>query len=180
MGRYRSYTPVSSHLDQLPVVAALERHPETDTIMSNISPVYSGKEFTQRVAASVNIASVITKDRHSKVTPEELSRKLGIGLETAKRTVEVTTQYGVRTALHPLHKRYRVDHLHLNRHRLNSQWYSDTLFSKVQSLRGMKCAQVYTDGKFTRVYPMESRKQVGQTLTDITDDIGVPDMLIVA
>ena len=39
--------------------------------------------------------SVLTMDRHSKVGPEELSRKWNIGLQTAKDTLEVTTQHGI-------------------------------------------------------------------------------------
>jgi hypothetical protein len=40
-------------------------------------------------------ASVLTSDRHSKVGPEELSKKWNIGLETVKATLGVTTQHGV-------------------------------------------------------------------------------------
>jgi hypothetical protein len=34
-------------------------------------------------------------DRHSKVSPEELSRKWNIGLEMAKATLGMMTQHGV-------------------------------------------------------------------------------------
>jgi hypothetical protein len=56
-----------------------------------------------------------------------------IGLKTAKRTLQVTMQqHGVRTAVHPLHRRqYCVDHLHLNRRCLDGDWFTDTSFSKV-------------------------------------------------
>ena len=95
----------------------------------------------------------------------------------AKRALQVTTQRGIRTALHPLHRRYRVDHLHLNRRRLNGDWYTDTLFSKVKSLQGNTCAQVYTNGCFTTVHPMTSKSRVGDTLTEFSDDTGIPDTL---
>lgn len=80
------------------------------------------------------LAAAITGDRHTKVNPENLARLWNIGIETAKRALQVTTQQGLRTALHPLHCRYRVDHLHLNRRRLNGDWFTDTLFSKIISL----------------------------------------------
>ena len=41
------------------------------------------------------VHGVITNERHSKVTPEELSRKWSIGLQTAKETLKVTTQKGI-------------------------------------------------------------------------------------
>jgi hypothetical protein len=47
-------------------------------------------------------SGVLTTDRHSKVGPEELSRKWNIGLQTAKDTLDATTQHGVRTAVHPM------------------------------------------------------------------------------
>jgi hypothetical protein len=40
-------------------------------------------------------ASVLTSDRHSKVGPEELSRKWNIGLEKVKATLDMTMQHGV-------------------------------------------------------------------------------------
>jgi hypothetical protein len=46
-------------------------------------------------AIEKQMASVLTLDRHSKVGPEELSRKWNIGLEMAKATLNVMTQHGV-------------------------------------------------------------------------------------
>ena len=100
-----------------------------------------------------NISATITSERHSSVNFENLSRMWNIGLETAKRTLQVTTQRGVRTAVHPLHRRYRVDHLHLN-----GDWSTDTLFSKVISIHGNNCAQeVFTNGNFTTMHPLVSK-----------------------
>jgi Reverse transcriptase (RNA-dependent DNA polymerase) len=125
-----------------------------------------------------NLAATITGERHSILTPENLARKWNIGLDTAKKTLQVTTQRGVRTAIHPLHRRYRVDHLHLNRRRLNGDWFSDTLFSKVISLQGNLCAQVFTNGNFTTVHPLSSKLKVSQALTEFSDDVGIPDSLM--
>ncbi len=127
---------------------------------------------------SAGIGAILTSERHSSVTFENLSRKWNIGLETAKRTLQVTTQQGVRTAVHPLHRRYRVDHLHLNRRRLNGDWFTDTLFSKVVSLQGNTCAQVFTNGSFTTVHPLSSKAKVAQALTEFADDVGIPDTLL--
>ena len=101
------------------------------------------------------IAFIGAKDRHSQVTAEIVARKFRCGLEMAKRALQTTTQRGVRQALHPLHRRYRVNHLDLHRLRL---FHMDTLHSRVQSLGGYKCAQLITNGSFTKVYPMESKE----------------------
>ena len=165
---------------------------------------FNPKDFTERLIAAVNIAttyrddidllnderrrvrddiklrasSVITNDRHSIATPEDLARLWNIGIQTAKDTVRVTTQKGIRTAIHPMTRRVRVDHLHLHRQRLRGTWYADTLLSKVKSKLGNTCANVYTQGKFTRVVPMVSRKDAGKSLLEFTDDVGIPDRLV--
>ena len=124
------------------------------------------------------ISATITSERHSSVNFENLSRMWNIGLETVKRTLQVTTQHGVRTAVYPLHRRYRVDHLYLNRRRLNGDWFTNTLFSKVISIQGNTCAQVFTNGNFTTVHPLVSKGKVAQALTEFADDVGIPDMLL--
>ncbi len=77
------------------------------------------------------ISATFTSERHSSETLKNLSSKWNIGLETAKQTLQVTTQQGIRTAVHPLHKRYRVDNLHLNRRRLNGDWFTDSGFRRL-------------------------------------------------
>jgi hypothetical protein len=79
-----------------------------------------------------------------------------------KSTLQVTTQQGVRTAVHPLHRQYRVDHLHLNRRRLNGDWFTDTLFSKVTSLQGNTSAQIFTKGNFTTVHLLNSKARLNR------------------
>jgi hypothetical protein len=120
-----------------------------------------------------------TQRRHSIVNAEELSRKWGIGLETAKKTLKVTTQYGIRHAIHPLRRRYRTDHLSLRYRRLKSTFYTDTLFSKVKSIKGNKCAQIYCGGNYVKILPMVSKSQVGTSLQEFADDVGVMDQLVV-
>ena len=77
-----------------------------------------------------------------------------------------------------MHRHYRVDHLHLNRRRLNGDWFTDTLFSKDISIQGNNCAQVFTNGNFTTVHPLVSKGKVAQALTEFADDVGIPDTLL--
>jgi len=111
--------------------AQVEMYGKIEHELGKISPVHNVKSFCTRIISSVRIATtyredidqqddkrkaggVITNDRHSKVTPEELARKWNIGLDTAKKTLDVTTQEGIRTAVHPMTRRLRVDHLNLH------------------------------------------------------------------
>jgi hypothetical protein len=170
-------------------------HGETDAELGKISRVYDEKEFRDGLISAVQIVTtyqedvdeikykervhgVITNDRHSKVTPEELSRKWNIGLQTVKDTLKVTTQKGIRTAIHPMSQRVRVDHLHLHWQRLRGTWYTDMLLSKVKSKLGNTCVNVYSQGKFTRAIPMTSRQDAGKSLIEFTDDVGIPERLV--
>ena len=163
--------------------------------LTKIATVFNDRTFCRRLIGAVNIAttirddidgwederrvqSIITNYRHSNIGPDELSRKWNIGLQTAKDTLAATTQHGVRTAVHPMSRRLRVDHLHLQRPLLRGTWYADTLLSKVKSIRGNTCANVFTQGRFTKVVPMKSRSDAGQSLVDFTDDVGIPERLV--
>ena len=39
------------------------------------------------------------------ITPEHIARMHNVGLDKAKQMLRVTTQKGIRTAVHPIHKR---------------------------------------------------------------------------
>lgn len=50
--------------------------------------------------------------------------------------------------------------------------------SKVKSKLGNTCTNVYTQGKFTQVIPMMSRKDARESLIEFTDDVRVLERLI--
>ena len=68
--------------------------------------------------------------------------------------------------------------MNLHQQQLKGMWFTDTLLSKVKSKLGNMCANVYTQGKFTHVIPMMSRKDAGKSLIDFTDYVGIPERLI--
>jgi transposase len=56
------------------------------------------------------MAAVDTRERHVvTLSAKEVSRKFGVGIETARNTLKATTQYGIRHAMHPLLRQYRTD-----------------------------------------------------------------------
>ena len=73
-----------------------------------------------------------------------------------------------------------IYHLNLHRRRLLDVFYMDTLFSKVKSLSGFTCAQLITNGSFTRVYPIESKasSNIATVLQEFIDDVGMPEILV--
>jgi hypothetical protein len=167
----------------------ISNHDTTEAEESDLS-VFDQTTMVTRMIKAVNVATacrdpgivgyVGAKDRHSRVTPETVARMFRCGLETAQNTSKTTTQRGVRQAIHPLHRRYRVNHLDLHRRRLHDTFFMDTLHSRVTSLGGYKCAQLITNGSFTRVYPLESKESsnIASALGEFVDDVGIPDKLI--
>ena len=128
---------------------------------------------------SAGRGATFTSKRHLSVTFENRSQKRSFGLETAKRTLLVTMQQGVRTAVHPLHRQYWVDHLYLNRGRLNGVCLTYTLCSKVTFIQGNPCAQIFTTAISPQpVHPLNSKARVAQALTEFTHDVGIPDTLL--
>ena len=130
----RTIRSLTSGVSKL-MIHSMMMHPEycgeTDITLSLISEVYDAQNFCERLISSVNItmayhddldaweehqkvSSVISNDRHSRVTPKEVTRKWSKGLETAKNTLSVMIQYGICMAVHPMMHCLRVDHLHLH------------------------------------------------------------------
>ena len=130
-----------------------------------------------QVEKVAQVSAVAMKGRHSQVTPERVSHIFGCGLETAKETIRVTTQYGVRHAVHPLRRRYRTDLMSLNYRRLRTHMYTDTMHFKTKSLAQNTCAQVFTTRAWVGVYPMKGEGEAGDSLRLLAEDVGVPNNL---
>jgi hypothetical protein len=91
-----------------------------------------------------HIAGVKTANRKGTVTAEELSRRWRCGLETAKRTIEKTTQRAVRDFTDSRGmRRLKPTAYQLKYPRLRAEFYTDTYFGPCTSLEGNKCCQIY-------------------------------------
>ena len=123
------------------------------------------------------IAQIHTSKRHHGVNADLLSLKWGIGFEKTKNTIKHTTQMNVRSALLPLTRRYRTDLLSQRLKRLNTRFYTDTMFSKIgTSLRGNTCSQIFTDGNGSVfAYPMRSKVQAGDKLLSLIQQVSIPN-----
>jgi len=122
---------------------------------------------------------MVSTERHSKATPERVAKLFGVGQSKAKRMLRVTTQRGVRTAVHPLTRRYRTDHIHLHRRDLAGRWFMDHMVASRRSIRQNTGAFVVSNGPFTEAYPTPSKNQhdAAESLRTFCDDVGVPIQL---
>ena len=84
-------------------------------------------------------------DKKSIKHAEQLVNKWHVGLDTAKRTVKVTTQKGVKQALHLISRRYRTKQTQMRYNSLNSRFYSDAMIADCKSLNQNKYAQFFSN-----------------------------------
>ena len=114
----------------------------------------------------------------NELTPAVLSQRWHIGVAKAAKTLDVTTQAGVRHVYAPGERKLRQRILHLKFPTLRGTWYTDTLFTKFHSARKFTCVQVFTNGYgFDRVYPMTSKSEAHKALMTFIQDVGIPQDL---
>jgi hypothetical protein len=112
------------------------------------------------------VSTAASKTRHSTISPELLARRWGCGQKTAERALKVTTQKGIRSTVHPLHRRYSTKQQQLKYNRLNTTFYADTLFASQKSLRGYTMSNLFINHKqFMHIAHMDKKSQAELTLT---------------
>lgn len=137
--------------------------------------------FGEDLKATRHISSVRMKQRLPRVSAETLAKRWNIGLSKAQRTLEATTQSGVRTVLHPtLSRRFRTNDRQLRYRRLAHNMFTDTLeASKTSWFRKNKYAQVFvTSFGWTRVFPMQKKSEAHHGLDLLAQRDGVPPTII--
>jgi hypothetical protein len=125
-------------------------------------------------------SAVVRTGISSEISPEMVAKRWHVGLSAATRTLQVTTQLGVRTLKHPAQRRFRTAMPHLRYPRLKGTYYADTLFFSTKSARGFKCAHLIGNGLgFTRFTPMELKADAYLSLTNFIKEDGIMENLVV-
>jgi hypothetical protein len=147
-------------------------------LIASISTALTDETLLPRIVANVHIAETISENRHSDISPESLSAKWRIGLNTARDTLKVTTQQGIRQAVRPITRRYRTDTMSLKMRRIRATVYSDTGFISTKSLRQNTCYQGFSCENFIHIVPMKKQTEAGDALMDFAHDVGAPAEII--
>ncbi len=134
------------------------------------------------VVSSVN-ASLSGRVRLRKAEPIDfmtLAARWMIALERAKKTVQLTTQWGVCTCLNPtLTRQFQINDQMLCYKRLPHTTFTDTLFAGTPSCSGNKCAQAYsTSFGWARAHPMTRKGEAHETLSLLFHCDGVPPPMV--
>ena len=106
-----------------------------------------------------SIEAVAAK-RRNMLSPEDLSKLWRIGLKAARRTLKATTHKCIRTPGN-LTRRFKTNRAYMRYKKLatcEGSFYMDTLFSKIKSVHGYTCGNLYTTPLgFKKFSPMESK-----------------------
>jgi hypothetical protein len=153
---------------------------ETSMQLASVSPALDDDNFVHLL----NVSTILTSKflnlslhvvKHGVLSPLELSKRWFIGLNSAKRTLERTTQRGVRDystfkgTRRLRHLTYQLMYRHLR-----SSVYTDTMFSSVKSLQGNSCAQIYaTWFQWVTAYPIPSKGDAHFTLDRLHREYGI-------
>jgi hypothetical protein len=120
----------------------------------------------------------LSKDRHSRTTPEELSERWGLSIAQAALTLKSATRRLVRSALMPLARRHRVDRM-FEPNRLSGTFATDTMDMRCNSMHGERCCQVFANKEFfAAVYPTERKGDAYEPVDWFVQDYGAPETLI--
>ena len=175
------------------VVAALNAIPQGEPLAEGLATALRGCVQVARQAnvtamekraaclGSQQVKVVASSKRHNTISPETVAKNWGIGLETARKTLEVTTQKGLRSVLHPtLSRRFRTNDRQLRYRRLAHDMFTDTLKAKVKSwYRQNLYAQVFaTRFGWTRVFPMKKKSDAHEALSLLAQRDGVPPVMV--
>ena len=139
------------------------------------SPTLEIKSFTR------SISSLRSSMAGKQFDPQLLARNWGIDLQTAKCTVNVTTQRGLRTVLHPtLSRRFRTNDRQLRYRCLPIDCFTDTLISNTASRRNNRYAQVFATSEdgWCRAYPMAKKSLAHEGLSLLFQREGVPNVMV--
>ncbi len=134
------------------------------------------------VVSSIN-SSLSGHVRLHKTAPIDFMTLAGqwmIAPDRVEKTVQLTTQWGVRTCLNPtLAQPFPTNDRMLLYKRLPHTTFTDTMFAGTPSRSGNKCAQVYaTSFGWARAHPMTRKGEAHATLSLLFHHGSVPPTMV--
>ena len=152
---------------------------QVSNCLTEISSTLEPELFVEALNSQNRISSVNSKERQT-MSAAKLANRWNIGLDAAKRTLDRTTQRGIRLVANPsINRRLRTNDRQLRYRRLKTNIFTDTMFSSIKSSRNNNCAQIYcNDLQWTAVYPMVTKGEAHLSLSKFMSTHGAPDFMI--
>jgi hypothetical protein len=157
------------------------RNLQCSAVLTDINPNLHNDYFVESLIQNAKAASTTTGKRQGNLTAEWLAKNWSISLDSAKQTLKVTTQRGVRTTANPsLSRRFRTNDRQLRYRRLRCNMYTDTLDAKlVTSKRGNKYAQIFaTRFGWYRALPLKAKSEAHEAVSTLFARDGVPNVMV--
>ena len=182
---FKSALNATQSLFELQIADEVNTLTQTDPILKRIAALTTkgnlegNLEEHQSLEENRAIAAVRTGDVTTEVTPENVARRWMVGLETAKRSLSVTTQKGIRSIPNPATRRFKTQMAHLRYPRLRGIFYADIMEPKVKSIDSHRYAHIIGNGRgYTKAYPMERKNESIHALDDFVKKVGIPEILL--
>jgi hypothetical protein len=132
-----------------------------------LDEIYEGS-MRGEIDLDEHFVSAAHAKRHGGVDAGHLSKVWRIDVESAERTLGVTTQQSQRTDNPKLSRNYGTNDRMLRYKRIHEYFFMDTFFATKKagkSSRGHSCCQLFvTDKGFVYVVPMKSKSEVLQAV----------------
>jgi hypothetical protein len=128
------------------------------------------------------MASAVHAKPRRNTTAEHLSKVWRIDLETARKTLDITSQNCGRTDNPELSRNYTTNDKMLTYRRIKDHFFMDTFFATSKtgkSYRKNTCCQLFvTDKGFIYVASMQTKAEVMQAVKQFANEVGAPDAII--
>ncbi|KAI2504204.1 hypothetical protein MHU86_10227 [Fragilaria crotonensis] len=115
-----------------------------DPVLRRIAALTIAKEDSEETST---VAAIRTGDVTSSLTPENVARHWMVGIETARTSLKVTTQRGVRSIPNPATRRFKTQMAHLRYPRLKGMFYADIMEPKIKSVDSQRYAHIIGNGR---------------------------------
>jgi hypothetical protein len=160
--------------------------PSTDDDTSTGSEDLLDELYEESLQGEIDLDEIMISAAHAGqttgLTAANLAKTWRINLESAERTIDITSQHSERKDNPTLSRNYGTNNRMLRYKRVHEYFFMDTFFAtkKVgKSSRGHNCCQLFvTDKGFVYVVPMKSKSEVLQALKQFAKEIGAPDAII--
>ena len=98
-----SYTTAQTDFDPLVEIAVNETNDIAQRLLASarVEPA-----FPLAGTSDPQVAAILRGDTRSELLPEHVAKRWHVGYQTAQRTLQVTTQLGVRNICHPAQRRF--------------------------------------------------------------------------
>ena len=169
------------------IIAALHTLPQGEQPATDFGLVLARNvnTLTPRISSKgmepVSVKVLNTSSRRNSMSPHLLDQRWGTHLDTARRTLDATTQRGVSSVLNPTTtRRYRTNERQLHYRRLSHDMFNDTLEASACSwFRQNQYVQVFAMAfGWCGFYPMRKKRDAHHGLSLMAARDGVPPHLI--